>query len=234
MSESSSFPSSSFPLSLLGGYGRFCGGRLSDERERYRELGEHGQTPETMIISCCDSRCVPEQIFGCSPGEIFVVRNVANIVTAYGDSAGDAGISAALEFAVEGLGVRHIVVMGHSRCGGVSAFRGRLMTEMDIESPPPSHLSSDDFVGVWTNHLRSLSSRLDITGSESPDNLQRIMELESVRLSVDNLRSFPFVSSGIKKNGLGVHGAWFDISSAELWTLDSVTGNFVLADNPND
>ena len=236
MSDSSSSSSSSslFPSILLDGYGRFCSGRLSDERERYAELSEQGQNPASMIISCCDSRCSPEQIFDCSPGEIFVVRNVANLVTAYGDG-GDEGISAALEFAIEGLGVSHIIVLGHSRCGGVSAFRGRLMTEMGIESSPPSSpsspssLSSDDFVGMWTNRLRSISSRLEITGSESPDNLQRIMELESVRLSLDNLRSFPFVSSGIQKNGLSLHGAWFDISTAELWTLNPDTETFGIA-----
>ena len=106
-----------FPESLLGGYRFFKDRRYGRERGRYRSLAEHGQTPEVMVIACCDSRSAPETIFNAAPDEIFVVRNVANLVPPYEPASGYHGSSAALEFAVQSLKVRHIVVLGHGRCG---------------------------------------------------------------------------------------------------------------------
>ncbi|MCC0056669.1 MAG: carbonic anhydrase, partial [Rhodobiaceae bacterium] len=102
-----------FPKSLIDGHNRFRSGRLEHERERYQELAESGQRPEVMIIGCCDSRAGPETIFDSSPGEIFVVRNVANLVPPYEPDGEYHGTSAALEFAVQALKVKHIVVLGH-------------------------------------------------------------------------------------------------------------------------
>src|ERR671928_309971 len=111
-----------FPKHLLEGYKAFATQRLPTEQNRYRELSVKGQSPETMVIGCCDSRVSPEVIFDAGPGELFVVRNVANLVPPYAPSGLAHGVSAALEFAVEGLRVRHIVVLGHARCGGIRAF----------------------------------------------------------------------------------------------------------------
>src|SRR5690242_9486235 len=111
-----------FPQRLIDGYGTFASGRLQSEQHRYRELAEHGQAPEIMLIGCCDSRVSPEVIFDARPGELFVVRNVANLVPPYETGGEYHGTSAALEFAVQALRVKHIVVMGHARCGGIRAF----------------------------------------------------------------------------------------------------------------
>src|SRR5437868_8664233 len=111
-----------FPKRLLEGYSAFRSGRLKSEQDRYRELAETGQSPEVMIIGCCDSRVSPEVIFDARPGELFVVRNVANLVPPYETGGTYHGVSAALEFGVGALKVKHIVVLGHAHCGGVRAF----------------------------------------------------------------------------------------------------------------
>src|SRR6266508_4383937 len=127
-----------FPERLVDGYRDFLTGRLTVEQSRYRELAEHGQAPQIMVIGCCDSRVSPEVIFDARPGELFVVRNVANLVPPYSPDGAYHGVSAALEFAVGALRVKHIVVLGHARCGGVRAF---------AEGGAP--LSPGDFIGKW-------------------------------------------------------------------------------------
>src|SRR3954462_10347590 len=112
----------SFPQRLIDGYGAFTSGRLQSEQDRYRELAERGQTPEIMVSGCADSRVSPEVIFNARPGELFVVRNVANLVPPYAPDGRAHGVSAALEFGVAALHVKHIVVLGHAQCGGVRAF----------------------------------------------------------------------------------------------------------------
>ncbi len=127
-----------FPQRLIEGYGAFRTGRLPAEQDRYRTLAESGQSPEVMVVACCDSRVSPEVIFDARPGELFVVRNVGNLIPPYAPDGGAHGVSAALEFAVEALKVKHIVVLGHAHCGGVQAF---------AEDAEP--LSPGDFIGRW-------------------------------------------------------------------------------------
>ncbi len=127
-----------FPQHLLQGYRTFTSQRLPTEQSRYRELSERGQSPEVMVIGCCDSRVSPEVIFDAGPGELFVVRNVANLVPVYQPDGGAHGVSAALEYAVRALRVKHIVVLGHAQCGGIRAF---------IDNIEP--LSPGDFIGRW-------------------------------------------------------------------------------------
>src|SRR5262249_38976364 len=127
-----------FPQQLIDGYRAFLIGRLRHEQDRYRKLGETGQSPQIMVIGCCDSRVSPEVIFDAQPGELFVVRNVANIVPPYAPDDHAHGVSAALEYGFGELKVRHIVVLGHAQCGGVKAF---------AEDAAP--LSSGDFIGNW-------------------------------------------------------------------------------------
>src|SRR5690349_22992024 len=112
----------SLPARLIEGYDAFRTGRLPAEQSRYRELAERGQTPEIMVIGCCDSRVSPEVIFDAGPGELFVVRNVANLVPPFETGGAYHGVSAALEFGVAALKVRHIVILGHAHCGGVKAY----------------------------------------------------------------------------------------------------------------
>src|SRR5579863_6971374 len=127
-----------FPERLIDGYRAFRDGRLTREQDRYRELAEAGQSPEVMVIGCCDSRVSPEVIFDARPGELFVVRNIANLVPPYAPDGHAHGVSAALEFGVMALKVKHIVVLGHAQCGGVRAF---------AEDADP--LTPGDFIGNW-------------------------------------------------------------------------------------
>src|SRR5256885_100304 len=129
---------SPFPQQLIDGYRTFASQRLPAEQSRYRDLSVRGQSPETMVIGCCDSRVSPEVIFDAGPGELFVVRNVANLVPVYQPDPGAHGVSAALEYAVSVLRVKHIVVLGHAQCGGIRAF---------IDKIEP--LSPGDFIGKW-------------------------------------------------------------------------------------
>src|SRR3977135_3453107 len=129
---------SSFPQHLLEGYRTFTSQRLPTEQSRYRDLYERGQSPEVMVIGCCDFRVSPEGILDAGPGELFVVRNVANLVPVYQPDGGAHGVSAALEYAVRALRVKHIVVLGHAQCGGIRAF---------IDNIAP--LSPGDFIGRW-------------------------------------------------------------------------------------
>ncbi len=200
-----------FPEFLLNGYHRFLSNRLVAERARYRELAEAGQRPHTMVIGCCDSRATPETIFDAGPGELLVLRNVANLVHAYAPDADYHGTSAALEFAVQGLDVANILVLGHGGCGGIQA----------VLSPGASPLSPGDFVGRWT----SLAQRA-ATAHEGDGDRRTAVERLSVRFSLDNLRTFPFVAERERAGRLALHGAWFDIAAGELWTLDQEIGSW--------
>ena len=208
-----------FPDSLLDGYRFFRDGRYGRERDRYRSLAEHGQTPEVMVIACCDSRSAPETIFDAAPGEIFVVRNVANLVPPYEPDRGCHGTAAALEFAVRGLKVRHIVVLGHGRCGGIRAAL----------HPAAQPLSPDDFVGKWMKRLGPTAHAIATGGQLGDAQRQTALERASIRNSVSNLRTFPFVADLEDRNRLGLHGAWFDIAEGELWTMSPAGGAFARA-----
>ncbi|MFC4623764.1 carbonic anhydrase [Daeguia caeni] len=207
---------SDLPENLLAGYRRFMADRFSHETARYRELADKGQSPETLMIACCDSRAAPETIFNTAPGEIFVLRNVANLVPPYEPDGEYHAASAALEFAVQSLKVKHIVVMGHGRCGGIKAA-------LDTESAP---LSPGDFIGKWMSLIapatEAVSGNKLMTAAERQTALERI----SIRYSINNLRTFPCVDILEKKGKLTLHGAWFDISTGELWVMDRQTGDF--------
>ena len=207
---------SHLPPRLLEGYASFMGGRYAAESGRYRSLASEGQTPDTMIVACCDSRSAPETIFDAGPGELFVLRNVGNLVPPYEPDAQFHSTSAALEFAVQSLKVRHIVVMGHGRCGGIRAA-------LDPAAEP---LSPGDFIGKWMSLIAPaagiVSGNSMMTASERQTALERI----SIRFSLANLRTFPCVSILEKKGRLSLHGAWFDISTGELWAMNPETGDF--------
>jgi len=205
-----------FPGKLLDGYRSFMSGKYADETARYRSLAREGQAPETMVIACCDSRSAPETIFDSGPGELFVVRNVANLVPPYAPDDQYHSTSAALEFAVQSLKVKHIVVMGHGRCGGIKAAL----------APEQRPLSPGDFIGKWMSLVepaaQAVAGNTMMTASERQTALERI----SIRFSIANLRSFPCVSILEGKGRLSLHGAWFDISTGELWVMNRDTGDF--------
>jgi carbonic anhydrase len=207
-----------FPQRLVEGYRDFLDGRLRHEQARYRELAEAGQSPEVMVIGCCDSRVSPEVIFDARPGELFVVRNVANIVPPYEPDGHAHGVSAALEFGVAALKIKHIVVLGHARCGGVKAF---------AENAEP--LSPGDFIGNW---MRLMAPAAEKIGSQRDlswtDYLTRL-EQANVANSLDNLRTFPGLRRAIELGRIAIHGAYFGVATGELSIRDEATGEFVPA-----
>ena len=206
----------SFPQHLLDGHANFLSGRYAREKERLRDLAEAGQTPSTLIIACCDSRAAPEMIFDAGPGELFVLRNVANLVPTYQPDGGQHGTSAAIEFAIKGLHISSIVVMGHGRCGGIKAA-------LDPNMKP---LDAGDFIGKWMSMLGELPSQLGQNTLMTAAERQTAMERISIRNSIRNLRTFPYVKKLEDEGKVAVHGAWFDISTGELWVMDN-HGDFV-------
>ena len=205
-----------FPKKLLNGYRDFMAGRYSSERDRYSELADTGQKPEVLIIACCDSRAAPETIFNCGPGELFVVRNVANLVPPYSPDDNFHATSAALEFAVQALRVKHIIVMGHGRCGGIQAAL----------DPMEKPLSPGDFIGKWMSMLAPLADQIQASTALTKTERQTALERASVRNSITNFRTFPCVNILETRGKLQLHGAWFDISTGELWVMDSDSGDF--------
>jgi carbonic anhydrase len=206
-----------FPDSLIDGYRNFMNGRYADERDRYRMLAENGQNPTTLIIACCDSRAAPELIFDAGPGELFVVRNVANMVPPYEPDGHFHATSAALEFAVQALKVADIVVMGHGRCGGIRAA-------LDPNAEP---LSPGDFIGRWMSLVKPAAEQIGSNEVMTQSERQTALERVSIRNSVDNLRTFPDIAALEAAGKIALHGAWFDISTGELWIMDAQTRDFI-------
>lgn len=204
-----------FPKHLLRGYRQFMAGRYANEEQRYRQLAE-GQAPTTMVIACCDSRAAPEAIFDCGPGELFVLRNVANLVPKFEPDGGQHGTSAGIEFAVKGLGVQHIVVMGHGRCGGIHAAL----------NPSATPLGQGDFIGKWMSLLDPVTQQFTDNGLMTAGERQTTLERISIRNSIANLRTFPYVAQLEAEGKLSIHGAWFDIKTGELWVMNNETGEF--------
>jgi carbonic anhydrase len=161
-----------------------------------------------MIVACSDSRSAPETIFDAGPGELFVVRNLAALVPLYAPDSKSHGASAALEFAVLGLQVTAIVVMGHGRCGGVAAA-------LD----PASRLTDSDFIGAWVADLKALDERTPAGTAGGAEERQRRIEHLSVQQSLEHLRTFPWIAERERAGTLALHGAWFDISLGELHAL---------------
>ena len=204
-----------FPKALLDGYRTFRAQRLPTEQSRYRDLSVRGQSPETMVIGCCDSRVSPEVIFDAGPGELFVVRNVANLVPVYAPDSGAHGVSAALEYAVNVLKVKHIVVLGHAQCGGIRAF---------VDKAVP--LSPGDFIGKWMAMFIKPGEIVEQRGHESMHDFTVRIEKAAVFRSLENLGTFPFVTSRVKSGELQLHGAYFGVAEGSLFVLDRVAKEF--------
>jgi carbonic anhydrase len=204
-----------FPKSLLDGYRTFRTQRLPTEQTRYRELSERGQSPEVMVIGCCDSRVSPEVIFDAGPGELFVVRNVANLVPVYQPDENAHGVSAALEYAVNALRIRHIVVLGHAQCGGIRAF-------IDRSEP----LSPGDFIGRWMAMFIKPGEVVEQRAHETMQDFTVRIEKAAVFRSLENLMTFPFVRTKVERGELQLHGAYFGVAEGSLFVLDKTAKEF--------
>lgn len=197
------------PQTLIDGYQRFKAGRFEAERAHYAELAD-GQTPHTLVIACCDSRVDPAAIFDAGPGELFVVRNVANLVPPVEEGGGLHGVSAALEFAVKVLEVKGVLVMGHGDCGGVKACASGL------DGLPNTYL------GPWLTTMDPAREEVETALGDAPlAQIADTLELVSIRHSLDRLKTFPFVRDAIEQRGLELHGARFAIHDGVLEWLQA-------------
>lgn len=206
--------------SLIEGFRRFRDRFFEEHKRLFESLAQKGQTPKVLLIGCCDSRVDPAIIFDAQPGEMFVVRNVANLVPPYAPDGVHHGTSAAVEFAVRGLEVEHIVVLGHARCGGVRAL---------IESQ--GNDTSTDFIQGWMHIARSARDRalaLTLSAGQPIDAARRMCEQETVAISLGNLMTFPWVRERVEQGRLMLHGWFFDLESGELFRLDPISNTFQL------
>jgi carbonic anhydrase len=193
---------------LLEGYRRFRDSSWPEHKQRFMELAERGQTPETLVIACSDSRVDPQMIFGAGPGELFIVRNVAALVPPYQPDQAYHGTSAALEFGVKSLGVRRIIVIGHGLCGGVAGLLKGIPDELG------------DFVRPWMS-LAEPAKRRVLTCEPADPQLEG--EHEVVKLSLANLRTFPWIRDREADGRLTLAGAHFDVRYGRLAMLSGDT-----------
>lgn len=202
---------------LIRGYHDFRDGRLAEYLALFRELAAQGQRPQVMLITCCDSRIDPFLLTGARPGELFLLRNVANVIPTYAPSVRSHGTSAALEFAVKGLEIGHIVVLGHAHCGGVVALYQHLQGE-----------GGGEFIPQWMENARP-ACEATLRAGHDPTTPEGARELERqvVRCSLDNLSSFPWIRERIEDGRLSLHGWYFDIEAAELSALDADSDRFL-------
>ena len=202
---------------LIEGYGRFRSTDWHSERERWAELAE-GQSPRVMILACSDSRVEPAVIFDANPGEMFVVRNVAALAPPYETTPGLHGVSAALEFAVTQLEVEEVVVMGHGLCGGCAAALTRKFDDA------PS--GEGRFIAGWVSQLDEARDRVIARHDQLDGKAFADMELEGVRVSLANLRTFPWVAEREADGRLSLHGCHFSIADGKLYVLDEAEDVF--------
>jgi carbonic anhydrase len=200
---------------LIEGYRRFRAEVWPAERARYEALSHWGQSPEAMVIACSDSRVDPQTIFAAVPGELFVVRNVANLVPVYAPDGGAHGVSAALEYAVRALHVKHIVVLGHAQCGGIRAF---------VDNVAP--LTPGDFIGRWMSMFIKPGEKVGQRDHETMADFTTRIEKAAVFRSLENLMTFPFVQAPAERGELHLHGAYFGVAEGSLSVLDQATKEF--------
>jgi carbonic anhydrase len=202
---------------LIEGYRRFREKDWASERDRWAQLAE-GQSPQVMILACADSRSDPAQIFDARPGEMFVVRNIAALAPPYETSRGLHGVSSALEFAVTQINVGEILVMGHGFCGGCAAA---LTGQFDDAPHGEGH-----FIADWVGMLSTASDEVRARHAELDRSAFLDMEHEAVKVSLANLRTFPWIAERETGGSLKLHGAHFSISEGRLYVLDEAEGDF--------
>jgi len=203
---------------LMLGFRRFRDKYFQEniENSLYRKLSSSGQTPKTLFIGCSDSRVDPAIMTEASPGELFIIRNVANLVPPFENpTKGFHGISSAIEFAVVNLKVENVIILGHRQCGGI-----RTMMQG----------TSGEFVKRWMSIAESAKQKVLLENPMADDETKiRLAEMESIKVSLRNLRSFPFVEEAITSRNMNVIGVYFDLEQGELWEYEETKDNFTLA-----
>lgn len=206
------------PQQLVDGFRRFRERHFTHDDALYRQLVEQGQSPKILIVACCDARVDPAIVLDCEPGDLFVIRNVANLVPPAEHHSGHHGTSAALEFGVRNLGVRHVIVLGHAHCGGIRA----LMETAGKEVAP------DSFIGEWM-HLAE-RARISVerqSANASQEERLRLCEQHAILCSLENLMTFDWVRERVEQGQLALHGWYFDIEQGQLLNYDRGSCKFL-------
>ncbi|MBX3447184.1 MAG: carbonic anhydrase [Parvibaculaceae bacterium] len=203
--------------SLIAGYRNFRAGTYRQNVERYQALASRRQQPKALIIACCDSRADPAMVFQSDPGELFVVRNVANLVPPYEPDSHYHGTSAALEFGVKALEIKDVIVMGHAACGGIEALYDNCCGKP----------ASGDFIPSWISLAEPVAAAmLAKNGHLDRAEALRKLEQEAVIASLDRLRTFPFIKEREDAGTLSLHGWFYGIGSGILSIYEPETGRF--------
>lgn len=204
------------PKSLLHGYASFKNSLNKTDKQHYKQLAREGQTPKIMIVACCDSRVSPETIFNTAPGEIFVVRNISNLIPPFEPDGQHHSTSAALEYGVRILKINHIVILGHENCGGITGVLNNTMNP----------IADSDFIGQWLDLLTPLSKELLADNSLNLSQKHTALEQLSLKQSLLNLRSFPWIKQLEEAKELSINAVWFAIEKSELWTWQEASKTF--------
>ncbi len=200
---------------LIEGFQRFRERHFAEGNVQFKDLVQFGQTPKALVVACCDSRVDPALVLDCAPGDLFVVRNVANLVPPAENQGHYHGTSAALEFGVRNLKVRHIIVLGHAQCGGIHAL---LEGSVDKE---------ESFIAEWMGIADAAREQVDREHANASSEVRhRACEQHAILVSLDNLKTFSWVRERVEQGELALHGWYFDIERGELLGYDATTRRF--------
>ncbi|NOT19680.1 MAG: carbonic anhydrase [Sideroxydans sp.] len=204
---------------LIEGFRRFRHEHFAEHDTLYQQLVEQGQTPQVLVVACCDSRVDPALVFNCHPGDLFVIRNVANLVPPLEGHSGHHGTTAAIEYGVKKLGVKHIIVLGHAHCGGITA----LVNSYGV-STPDSYM--DDWMSLAEGARKEMEAELH---SAEQAVKYRECEMRAILVSLENLKTFPWINERLNDGSLILHGWYFDIGQGELLRYEESSRTFQAA-----
>ena len=210
---------------LKEGFKDFKKNYYENDKSYIDKLVKSGQKPKFMVIACSDSRVDPAILFQTKPGEVFAVRNVANLVPPYSPDKGHHGVSAAIEFGVLDLKIKDIIILGHAHCGGITTLCNNF--NLDIEKSPTKNIKRE-FIDSWMNIASPIMDKVNSKDCSEP--LQHFIEKESIKNSIQNLKTFPWVIELIKNKQLNIHGWWFDLKSGNIFSFNEEKNNFFKMD----
>ena len=205
---------------LKEGFKNFKNNYYKNNKSNLLKLVKNGQKPKFMIISCSDSRVDPTILFQASPGDIFAIRNVANLVPPYNPDKGHHGVSAAIEFGILDLKIKNIIILGHAHCGGITALKNKIIKD-DFETKNKKR----EFIDSWINIASPIMNKINFKNNSEP--VQHLIEKESIKNSLKNLKTFPWLLKLLDEKKINIYGWWYDIENAELLSFDENKNTFV-------
>ena len=215
--------------SLIKGFKDFKKNYYERDKKTILNLLKNGQKPKVLVIACSDSRVDPAILFQAKPGEIFAIRNVANLVPEYNPDGGLHGVSSAIEYAVRDLKVENIIILGHAHCGGIAALCDTFIKD---KSEIETEETKREFIGDWVNIAAKIKNNINL--NDSIESLQHMAERESIKNSIKNLYTFPWVLKSIRENKLNIFGWWFDLENGEILSYDDKNNKFLKISKNDD